>query len=217
MKKQLTLLILTILILPLVAQARQDSFVISVPFTPQAPLAEWHDQRQQDGCEEAVVAMAMAWIGDEENISKENWRLRILILSDFEWRKIGEYRDVSLEDIQEVLFRKYFGYKDTRIEEVNDAQDIITELEKGRVILTPMDGRLLGNPYFNPPGPGRHMILIKGYDYDTNEFIVNDPGTRRGDSFKYHEDVLFEAIREYPTGYHEKIDETEKRMIVVGK
>jgi hypothetical protein len=56
---------------------------ISVPFTSQAPLGQWKDERQQDGCEEASAAMAMAWVGNEKNISRENWRLRILILSNF--------------------------------------------------------------------------------------------------------------------------------------
>jgi hypothetical protein len=191
--------------------------LIDVPFTSQAPLAEWRDERQQDGCEEAAAAMAMAWVGGEKNITKANWRLRILILSNFEFKKYGEYRDVSLTDIQDWLFKDYFNYSAAEIKPVATAADIIKELEQGRVVLTPMDGRALKNPYFNPPGPERHMILIKGYDYDKQQFIVNDPGTRRGESYRYPAKTLLAAIRAYSTGYHRPIKETVKEMIVVEK
>ncbi len=42
----------------------------SVPFTVQAPLGDWTDARQQDGCEEASVLMAMAWVRDEEFVNE---------------------------------------------------------------------------------------------------------------------------------------------------
>jgi len=191
--------------------------LIDVPFTSQAPLGQWSDQRQQDGCEEAVVAMAMAWVGNEKNITKENWRLRILILSNFEFKKYGEYRDVSLADLQNWLFKDYFNYKKTALKPVETAADIIKELEKGRIVLTPMDGRALKNPNFTAPGPERHMILIKGYDYKTQEFITNDPGTRRGQSYRYPAKIILQAIRSYSTGYHQPIKKVIKEMIVVEK
>jgi len=201
--------------------ASSSSILIKVPFTSQAPLGAWKDQRQQDGCEEAVVAMAMKWVGDENKkfasleAEKKDWLLRIIILSEFEKKKYGEYRDVALKDINAWLFRDYFKYKNAEIKSVKAAKDIILELEAGNIVLTPMDGRALNNPNFTAPGPERHMILIKGYDYKTKEFITNDPGTRKGESYRYSEKVLFEAIRAYPTGYHKPIESVIKEMIVV--
>jgi len=189
----------------------------AVPFTSQAPLAEWRDQRQQDGCEEAVAAMAMAWVGKEKNITKENWRLRILILSNFEYKKYGEYRDVSLRDIVAWLFKDYFNYQKVSVKPVKDASDIIKELEAGHLVLLPMDGQKLKNPYFSPPGPERHMILVRGYDYAKDQFITNDPGTRRGAAYRYSSTTIFQAIRAYQTGYHQPIKEVVKEMIVVEK
>jgi len=218
--KQFSLLFLSLLLtlgIFMPALATDNIYISKVPFTSQAPLAEWRDQRQQDGCEEAVAAMAMAWVGNEQNITKANWRLRILILSDFEYRKYKEYRDVSLEDIKNWLFNDYFNYKKVEVKNIETIADIIKELEQGKVVLTPMDGRLLKNPYFTPPGPERHMILIRGYDYQTKQFITNDPGTRRGENYRYPEQVLFKAIRAYSTGYHNKIEKVEKKMIVVEK
>lgn len=194
-----------------------DKFSLAVPFTAQAPLGQWQDERQQDGCEEAVVAMAMAWAGGEKNISRENWRLRILILSNFEKKKYGEYRDVALRDMVAWLFNDYFSYKKVEIKAVSKASDILGELEKGKIVLTPMDGRALKNPNFTGAGPERHMILIKGYDYKTKEFITNDPGTRKGENYRYTEKVILSAIRNYKTGNKLPFGPLQKEMIVVSK
>jgi len=138
-------------------------------------------------------------------------------LSDFEYRKYHEYRDISLEDMVAWLFNDYFRYQKVEIKNIETKNDIIKELEQGNMILTPMDGRLLKNPFYSPPGPERHMILIRGYDYQTKEFITNDPGTRRGENYRYSENTLFKAIRAYSTGYHNPIDEIEKKMIVISR
>lgn len=195
----------------------QKNFSLKVPFTSQAPLAQWSDKRQQDGCEEAVALMAMAWVKGEGTITKTEWRNRIIELSDFEQKKYGEYRDVTLSDMLKWIFKDYFKYEKVRLKTVSSSQDILRELEKGNVVLTPMNGQLLKNPYFTAPGPVTHMILIKGYNYQTKQFITNDPGTRRGENYSYSEKVIFQAIRVYPTGYHQTIKKLEKAMIVVEK
>lgn len=197
--------------------AQPDKLLLNVPFTSQAPLGEWQDARQQDGCEEAAVAMAMAWVGGEKNISKKDWRLRILILSGFENKKYGEYRDVALRDMVAWLFNDYFNYRTVEVKAVEKAGDILGELEKGRVVLTPMNGRALKNPNFTGAGPERHMILIKGYDYRTKEFITNDPGTRNGENYRYSEKIILGAIRNYKTGHKLPFGPLQKEMIVVSK
>lgn len=191
--------------------------VLKVPFTSQAPLGQWSDIRQQDGCEEAAAAMAMAWVGGESGITKENWRLRILILSTFEYKKYGEYRDVTLSDVNNWLFRDYFKYKKTAVKPVTSVADIVSELEQGHLVLLPMNGQALHNPYFTSPGPERHMIIVKGYDYNTKEFITNDPGTRRGENYRYSEKVILSAIRVYPTGFHQAFGPLTKAMLTVEK
>ncbi len=196
--------------------AAKAPVIINVPFTSQAPLGEWKDPRQQDGCEEAAVAMAMAWAGNEKNIAKDNWRLRILILATFENRKYGEHRDVALADVQSWLLRDYFNYDNSFIKNVVTASDIIKELEAGNIVLAPTDGRKLKNPNFTGAGPERHMIVIKGYDYDKKQFITNDPGTRNGESYRYSEKIIVDAIRNYHTGYHKPIREIVKDVLVVG-
>ena len=197
--------------------ATKATLIMPVPFTSQAPNANWRDQRQEDGCEEATALMAMAWARGEKNKTKNTWEKAIINLSDFEQKKYGEYRDVTLKDMVAWIFKDYFKYEKVSLKPVSSARDILSELEKGNLVLLPMNGQLLKNPNFKSPGPSTHMILIKGYDYKTKEFITNDPGTRKGENYRYSEKIIFGAIRVYPTGYHLVIKKLDKVMILVEK
>lgn len=193
--------------------------ILPVPFTSQAPFAQWSDSRQQDGCEEAGATMAMAWAQGKKTLSKEEAKKSIIAISDFELKKYGEYRDVSLDDLRKWVFIDYFKYdeKKVRVEKDIVLADIKKELEKGNLVLVPSDGRLLKNPYFTDPGPKTHLLVIKGYDQKKKQFITNDPGTKRGSDYRYNENILFKAIRAYPTGNHLEIKKVEKKMLVVEK
>lgn len=210
----------TVKIAPTISTSTEKLNIInlSVPFTPQAPLANWKDERQEDGCEEAVSLMAMAWVnGVKEKLTAAAWEKSIIELSDFEQEKYGEYRDVTLSDIITWIFNDYFKYEKVSIKTIASSTDILSELEKGNIVLAPMNGQKLKNPYFTAPGPLTHMILIKGYDYRTKEFITNDPGTKRGENYRYSEGIILGAINVYPTGSHEKMVNIEKAIIVVEK
>ncbi len=207
MQFRITIILISIFIAtPLAFLAASTIIDKQVLFSSQAPLGNWEDPRQQDGCEEAVVLMAMSWLQGWEEMSAEKWRDLIIELSDFQLENYGEYRDASLEDIKERLFEDYFSYYNTRIEANIQIEDIIYELEKGNIVLVPVDGQKVFNPNFSGIGPERHMILIKGFDYENQQFITHDPGTRNGKDYRYDIDILFEAIRPYKTGFHEPFD-----------
>lgn len=195
----------------------RENILQTVPFTSQAPLGEWSDARQQDGCEEASALMAMAWVKGETGQTATQWRDKIVALADWQQANKGENLDVHVNDVADWIFRDYFSHDGVSVKDVSSAADIIAELEVGRVVLLPMDGQALGNPYFSPPGPERHMLLVIGYDYDSQEFITNDPGTRRGASFRYGAETLYRAIRVYPTGYHQPFGPRERQMVVVSR
>ncbi|MCH7759451.1 C39 family peptidase, partial [Patescibacteria group bacterium] len=140
----------------------------------------------------------------------------ILALVDFEEKTYGYSNDTSAEDTAK-LFKSYFNYDLVSLRYGIDYQDIKVELAKGNLIIVPANGTKLGNPYFTPPGPLEHMLVIRGYDDLTQEFITNDPGTKRGEGFRYDYQVLENAIRDYPSGYHEPITRIRKVMIIIEK
>lgn len=195
---------------------KQNTIIFDVPFATQAPFGEWNDKRQQDGCEEVSALMAVKW-AKKEKLNEEEARTIIIDASEFELEKYGEFRDISSADTVKWIFNDYFNFYDVALKKDINIDDIINELKQGNIIVTPHNGRLLHNPNYTPPGPIRHMLVIRGYDALTNEFITNDSGTRQGEAYRYNTDVLFTAIRDYPTGYHKDITKIEKNMIVVSK
>lgn len=199
------------------AQLTTDKKIIhDVPFTSQAPLGNWSDTRQEYGCEEASALMAMRWV-KQEPLSRNESRDKIIEISEFEQEKYGEYRDTSAIDTMNWIFKDYFNYNKVNL--INDisAKDIKRELAQNNIVLIPFNGRKIGNPHYKPPGPKEHMFVIKGYDPSTDEFIVNDPGTRYGNSMRFKVNVIENSLRDYPTGLHEPVDRIEKRMIVVSR
>ncbi len=188
--------------------------LIDVPFTPQAPFINWDDPIYQDGCEEATSFMAVSWARGVsfDSIKANN---EIALASSYQEENYGDYRDTSAKDTLTRIINGYFAYDKAEIKINIKISDIILELINGNIVILPMNGQKLGNPYYNPPGPERHMIIVIGYDEEVKEFIVNDPGTKRGKNYRYSEDVLFNAIRDYSTGFHEEIEGAKKTMIVV--
>ena len=211
MKFFLVSLLLIFLVTPALAKTN------IVPFTSQAPLAQWSDDKQQDGCEEASAIMAMAWVNGKTKLDKTATRDLIVKISNFENKEYGEYRDVYVDDVVTNIFKGWFKYDKVKVVKKVTLEQIKKELTKGNLVLVPTNGQLLKNPNFKAPGPERHMVLIKSYDAKKKQFITNDPGTRNGENYRYSEAILFKAIRAYPTGYHKKIVGTEKSVIIVEK
>lgn len=197
---------------------KPDSKIIigGVPFSPQAPFAEWQDPRQQDGCEEASALMAVRWVRNKD-LTRQQALEEIINISEFLEDKYGEYRDTSLPDMKDQIFKDYFEYPQVEVRKDIEIADIVHHLQQGNLVLAPMDGQKLPNPYYTPPGPSRHMIVIRGYDPAQEKFITNDPGTRHGELLEYDAQAFYESIRAYPTGYHEPIPEISRDVIVVKK
>ncbi len=188
--------------------------LVEVPFVVQAPLGNWKDPRQQNGCEEASVLMAMLWVTGERMTPKEA-EAKIIAISEFEQKNYGHYHDTSAEDTADIMFRQYFEYEKVDVKYRITTEDIKKELIKGNIAIVPVNGQVLKNPFYNPPGPLEHMLVVIGYDTKTKEFITNDPGTKRGEKFRYPETILGKALRDYPTGFHLPIKDQITAMIVV--
>lgn len=218
--KKIKYLVILSLFLPLVVFAK-DTIVLPVPFTVQAPQKEWKDSRFQDACEEASVIMAVKWARGEKISNDEKGRQaihdEIVKMAAYQLKKYKNYHDTSAADTGTRLLSSYFNYTNWEVKKNITIKEMISYLEKGKIVIVPTDGRLLKNPYFTAPGPERHMLVIKGYNYKTKRFITNDPGTKKGENYEYPEKVLYSAIVDYPTGYHEKILKINKNAIIISK
>lgn len=187
-----------------------------VPFTSQAPFGGWSDIRQEDGCEEASSLMAVSW-AQGKTLTAKTALAEILGASDYIKKKYKEYRDISPVDTLNWIIKDYFKYDKAAVKEDISLEEIIVELKSGHIIIAPMNGQILKNPNYKAPGPPNHMLVIRGYEAERRVFITNDPGTRHGEAYEYDVDLVYKAIRAYPTGYHEPNKLIKKDVIIVWK
>jgi hypothetical protein len=150
-----------------------------------------------------------------KKLTKEIAEQEIQSLVEFENKKLGYYKDTPAQETADIISEFYslpkIG-KELKVVYDFEAQDLKKYLAQGFPIIVPAAGRDLGNPYFTPPGPLYHNLVLVGYDGDT--IITNDPGTKRGESYEYNIDVLYNAIHDFP-GTPEDIKQGRRAMIVV--
>ena len=180
---------------------------LRVPFTPQAPYAVW-DDLLNEACEEASMIMVDAYFKGK---SLNAHLMEQGILSLVKWQTERGYTvDVTAAETVKIL-RDHFQLP-ARLLTSPTAAVIRSELDAGRLVIVPAAGRRLGNPYYRRPGPLYHMLVIRGYDPRRGECITNDPGTKRGDGYRYREDVLLAANHDWPKPGKTKDDVTDAEM-----
>jgi len=191
-----------------------ESVLHDVPFTPQAPFGEWSDPRQQDGCEEASALMAVAWARGT-TLSYTDAKKEIIAMAEYENTTYGSNKDTDVDATASRLLKEYMNFTNYEII-YTPTEEQLKEFVQEQVIIMPAQGQRLGNPYFTAPGPETHMLVIIGYDKTKDEFITNDPGTRRGQYFRYSPATIMKAMYNYPTNKQEA-SPYEKAIIVVSK
>jgi len=173
------------------------SINLGVPFTSQAPFANW-DEVHEETCEEASLLMVARYKKGQTIDSPSDADQELLKLVDFENKIFGYYKDTTAEETARIG-KEYYGFKKPRVVYEFTVDTIKRELAAGNPIIVPAAGRQLGNPYFTSPGPIYHMLVIRGYTAD-GKFITNDPGTRRGEGYLYKFDTVMNAIHDWNGG-----------------
>lgn len=184
---------------------------LAVPFSPQAPHADWN-LPFQEACEETSLIMVNAWmVGTPPGLIEPDVA-EGLILDVVAWQeeRFGYYEDTSAEETA-IIAREFYGYENTVVLPVTSIEDVKAQLAAGHAVILPASGRDLHNEYFRGEGPLYHMLVVKGFTED-GRIISNDPGTRRGEDYLYDPDVLFNAIGDWNDGDPAN---GEKLMIVV--
>lgn len=168
------------------------SGMLVIPFTTQAPLANW-DALHEEACEEASLIMLHHYQNGTTIDSPDSADKEILDLVSWETNN-GYGQDVTLEQLSEIA-EKYYGMNSGRIITNVTADSIKKEISAGHPIIVPAAGKVLPNPNFRNGGPNYHMLVLIGYD--PTDFITNDPGTRNGKNFRYTYDGLLSAVHNW--------------------
>lgn len=174
-----------------------DSINLAVPFTPQAPHANW-DLPYQEACEEASVLMAAAFLGADVDLSSANAAdAEILDIVEHQMSLLGIYLDTTAEETVQFADARYPGL-DFEVVANPTVDQIKGFVAAGQPVIVPAAGKQLGNPFFSGEGPLYHMLVIRGYT--STSFITNDPGTRRGEQFVYPYDTIMSAMGDWNDG-----------------
>lgn len=178
-----------------------------MPFGAQAPFADWSDP-YQEACEEASLIMAKHFLAGEPLTPELTDRA---ILDMVAWETDNGYgEDVNIDELA-VIAQEYYGL-DAQVHTDVSIDRIKQLIAGGQPVIVPAAGRMLGNPYFSGEGPYYHMLIIVGYNED--EFITNDSGTRRGEGYRYDQQILLNAIHDW-TGVKEETHTGRKVMLTV--
>lgn len=178
------------------------------PFQSQAPLGNW-DQLHEESCEEASLILVKYWQGGKGTISAQTMEDEIQKMVAWE-NSHGFAQDVTVQQVAQIA-KDYYGMSEPTPEYNITIADIKKAIADNHPVIIPAAGRLLGNPYFTPPGPIYHMMVIIGYNGNT--IIVQDVGTRRGDHYQYNQEILMNAIHDW-SGSKENIEQGRKAMLV---
>ena len=165
---------------------------LKVPFTTQAPFALW-DPLHEEACEEASLLMVYYYRTGQKFATplEADTEIKKMVT----WEESNGYKvDLTAGELV-AMAAGYMKLKTGRVIVSPTVDQLKTELDAGRPVIVPAAGRLLGNPYFTPPGPIYHMLVLKSYDKDG--FIVNDPGTRRGENYHYGFKPIMDAMHDW--------------------
>lgn len=211
---------------PEIKASSTDSIIFKIPesldypvaFATQAPYTNW-DQLHEEACEEAAMTIVAKYF-KQEPLNAHVMEQSILDL--VKWEQANGYQvDLTAQEAAKIL-QDYFKLKVSVVSDVSVSR-IKKELLDKNLIIIPAAGRQLGNPNFKQPGPIYHMLVIRGYDNARGEFITNDPGTRKGEGYRYKYQKLIDATHDWNHQLaeggmtDEEIEQGQKVMIVVSK
>jgi uncharacterized membrane protein (UPF0127 family) len=170
-----------------------SAVLLKVNFFTQAPYDNW-DFTHEGACEEAAIIMADNFFL-KKNVSLSEYDHLLMQLVKTGEKKFGHGQDINAEDIA-VLANYFAPALEARKERISSLAEIKKEIDSGLPVIAPVEGRLLGNPHYGP-SIDYHAVLVIGYN--SEEIIVNDPGTKFGGGWRYQNETFWKAISDLGT------------------
>lgn len=196
------------------SEIRNSSLVIlEVPFVSQAPFRIW-DLPYKEFCEEASVYSLHLWKEGKPTPPADELDRALKDIQAWEMANLRTWEDTTADETARILKEK-FGYANTKVVRGIGIAEMLDQLAHGTPIIVPAAGRELSSPYYRPPGPLYHMVVVIGFDDEREEFITNDVGTNtKGASFRFTYDNLYGAMGDWDIASGAP-DTSQKVMIVL--
>lgn len=168
-------------------------FLLNMPFYSQTPLGKW-DATHENTCEEASVLNGGLYLLGKK-LAPAEFDQEMMAMINIEKKLSINFSDSTVTEAKQFSDAYFSGKISSKIMVSPTIEDIETEIAAGHPVIVPLSGRDIGNPNFTPPGPVYHMLTVKGYD--ALNFITNDVGTRKGDSYAYPKDLIIQNMHDW--------------------
>lgn len=185
-------------------------YILNMPFYSQTPLGNW-DAVHENTCEEASVLNGGLYLLGKK-LSPTEFDQEMINMIDIEKKLSINFTDSTVTETKQYSDAYFAGKLQIKIIDNPTTSDIETEVAAGNPVVVPLAGREIGNPNFTPPGPLYHMLVVKGYD--AQNFITNDVGTRKGDSYTYKKELIMQKMHDWNS---KDIHLGAKRILVLSK
>jgi len=175
------------------APAIKPSALLDMPYTAQAPFANW--AVHEESCEEAAALMYHYFLegqiifGGSTIIPLQKANDEMLAMKSWQVIKYSKEPDLTIEAWGKYM-QQYYGYNYKTFKNVT-VDDIKREVSAGNPVVVPVITHALQNPHYGRQ-PSYHLLVIKGYKPEG--VITNDAGVKEGENYFYTWDILFSAI-----------------------
>jgi len=169
----------------------KDSVQLIVPYTVQAPYANW--TVHEESCEEAAALMYHYFLNGKNFpnniIPPDKASAEMIAMKNWQKANYGVEPDLNLDKFGEFV-KSYYG-NSYSVKKNITIEDIKKELSAGNPVVVPVITHGLENPHYGRL-PSYHLLVITGYD--ARGVITNDAGVKEGQNYFYTWEVLFRAI-----------------------
>jgi len=164
---------------------------VDVPFTSQAPTGDWSEP-WQNACEETSIYMVSSFYANDP-IKRDQAVAKIKEIFKVKNQEIKVSKDESLATISQLITDLDLPWT-TELVSDPTKEDLKKELALKRPIIVPVFAPDLKNP--KSTSPDYHVLVLTGYDDTKGTFIINDPGTSRGEGLRVPYDTFMNAIHD---------------------
>jgi hypothetical protein len=169
-----------------------EQYNLKMEFHSQAPLLVW-DKFYEEMCEEASILLVLNYF-QNKSMTNQEFDHELKNMQKAEIETIGIWESTTVKELQTFIEKRYPSFA-VRILDNPTEQDIKFYISHHIPVLLPLSGQTIGNPFYTPPGPLYHLLVLKGYT--KTHFITHDVGTKRGKDYFYDKNIILNNIHDW--------------------
>ncbi|MBU4284781.1 C39 family peptidase [Patescibacteria group bacterium] len=176
---------------------KPDKFILDVPYINEAPDGNFSGN-WKNGCEEASIAMVEKYYLGKKSVSIEEAKSFMQNLFDIQDRLYGSNASTDAARTAKII-NNYTSFNAV-VKDNPTIEDIRRQIRINRPVISLHYGFDLQNPNipFSRIGSYYHMLVVVGYNDETQEFIVNDDGDmKNGKNHRYNYDLFMNSLHDY--------------------